>query len=462
METAKREESVWEAVARALSQEGVPRGFRRMVVGCSGGGDSTALARVIHRLFPRAALLLVRVDHSLPEAESPRDYEAVQSLANELGAAAVEICVDVRRAMNETGESLEMAARRLRHQALQDAATLFEADAIALGHNADDQVETMLLRLARGTSATGLAAMAVWVPGTAGKTGLFRPLLGCSREVLRDWLRKEQCTWREDPTNGTDDVLRNRLRNQVLPRLYEALGPEARQGFLRTASLLQSEEREWLMPMVEEAERGCVDAEEGFLFVQALQRFEAPLRRRILLRAALRAGVPAAVLSGEKVRQMEALASTEGKGTQGLDLGCGYRAVREYDALRIVQGKEGAPGAESVSTLRVEADIGYEKTPRTDLLRRPLTAWISRAKVPDAAQLRVRRMEEGDRLRPMGTAGHTKLSDILIDRKVALLKRPSVEVVCLGTRVVWLPGHGVDSSFAVEAEDAPSWRLTVE
>ena len=243
-------------IQSTLSGAGLPGAARYVTVAVSGGADSTAVALALHRLWaPQGIRLhLVHIDHTLPEAESPGDAEVVRKLAEQLGATFANRVVDVRAAMAATGESLEMAARNLRHAALRAAAAEAGADLLALGHNADDQVETLFLRLARGTGPRGLGGMAPAEPPSAdGGPRVIRPLLDCPREDIRDWLRAEGVGWLDDPTNDADDVQRNRLRHRVLPALYDALGPATRDGILRTMALLRDEERDWLSHAVREA-----------------------------------------------------------------------------------------------------------------------------------------------------------------------------------------------------------------
>ena len=465
-------------VSKTLSDAHVPA-LRNIVIGVSGGADSTALAMVLMECLPSTTFVLAHIDHSLPEAEAPQDGVAVRTLAQRLDVAYAEERVDVRAAMALSGESLEMAARRLRHEALLRIAYQHNADAIALGHNADDQVETMILRLARGTGPRGLGGIAVWQPGKDHGPGLLRPLLDCSRESIRAWLQEKKVAWREDPTNADDDVLRNRVRHHVLPALYDALGESARNGFLQTAALLRNEETNWLDPMVESAWRQCHNENDDSLDVAKLRSLPPALRRRVILRTVQRGGVPAEFQTREMLERLTAFATQENKGSLSLDIGGGYSAQRVYGKFQIsnLKSQISNPGLQisnfksqipnptrspiRQNALLVEAAVGFERTSRGKFGDRPLVAYLSRAKVPDASTLFVRPVREGDRLHAIGATGSTKISDILIDRKVPRDERGLVVVVCMEQQVVWLPGHSIDADFAVEGPCAPSWKCTL-
>ena len=518
-----------EQIQATLSGAGLPGGARCVAVAVSGGADSTAAAIALHRLWSPLGirLALIHVDHTLPEAESPHDTEFVRALAERLGAAFANRVVDVRPEMAASGESLEMAARRLRHAALHDAAAESGADLLALGHNADDQIETLLLRLARGTGPRGLGGMAPAEPPPHGGPRIIRPLLDCPRADIRDWLRAEGIAWLDDPTNDADDVQRNRIRHHVLPALFDALGHAARDGILRTMALLRDEQREWLSHAERAAlnaarrkshaefaenaetfppppsERGVAQSAGGStpcrapasvpsvrdsvaasvgnpcypchpcetiapearapasaLHCPTLASLPRPLARRVCLLAMQEADVPAALQTFAAIERIRALADGPARGTIRLDLGAGFIAERVYDALRIV-----APASSSLSHfpshLQAQPASGFVRPSRGNPLARPATASVSRDAVPDPALLRVRPLRAGDRMTPLGAAGSRTIADILVDRKVPIADRPFIEVVCLGERIVWLPGHAVDTAFAVSSADAPSWTLTL-
>jgi tRNA(Ile)-lysidine synthase len=195
----------------------------RVVVACSGGADSVALAHLAARSARRlglAGVVLAHLDHALRPG-SRDDAAFVAALAKRLGLPLV---AERRAVRKRRGESPEAAARRVRYAFLERAAEKAGADVVATAHHMDDQAETVLLAVLRGTGPRGLAAMA---PSRALRRGskvrLVRPLLPFRRERLREWLARWSEPWREDPTNEAGNV-RALLRSRAMPVLRECAG----------------------------------------------------------------------------------------------------------------------------------------------------------------------------------------------------------------------------------------------
>jgi len=195
----------------------------RVVVACSGGADSVALTLLVAKSAARLRLATVAVahlDHGL-RPDSRQDAVFVEALAARLGLRSLSERHVVRRAR---GESPEAAARRVRYAFLERAAKRLGADVVVTAHHMDDQAETVLLRVLRGTGPRGLVAIR---PSRALRSGskirLARPLLPFRRGRLREWLERWGETWREDPTNASANV-RARLRHRAMPVLAECAG----------------------------------------------------------------------------------------------------------------------------------------------------------------------------------------------------------------------------------------------
>jgi len=195
----------------------------RVLVACSGGGDSVALTLLVARAARRLRLgsvAIAHLDHGL-RPDSREDAAFVEALAARLELRVVSERHEVRRAR---GESPEAAARRVRYAFLERAAKAVGADVVVTAHHLDDQAETVLLRVLRGTGPRGLAAIRPTRALRRGSTiRLVRPLLPFRRARLREWLARWRETWREDPGNESSNA-RARLRHRAMPVLAECAG----------------------------------------------------------------------------------------------------------------------------------------------------------------------------------------------------------------------------------------------
>lgn len=227
-----------ERVARRLERAGVRPGDGA-AIGLSGGGDSVALVHVAASLRRRLSLTLVAVhlDHGLRGDAADGDAAFVVALCRDLGLALVLARQDVAAAAAAAGVSVEMAGRGARRALFDRVRRERGLRWLMLGHHADDQAETLLLRLVRGTGLTGAGAMA-----EATDDGIVRPFLAERRQDLRAYLQGHGQAWREDATNAERSTERNRMRLDVLPAL-EAVRPGAARQLARSAAQLGADAR---------------------------------------------------------------------------------------------------------------------------------------------------------------------------------------------------------------------------
>ncbi|ACQ78961.1 tRNA(Ile)-lysidine synthetase [Beutenbergia cavernae DSM 12333] len=315
---------------RALLAELEPA--RGVLVACSGGADSLALAAATAFVAPRAgrAAGAVVVDHAL-QAGSAEVAARAADQCRGLGLEARVVRVDVDIALGGP----EGAARAARYAALEAASREAGDAVVLLGHTLDDQAETVLLRLARGSGARSLAGM-------PRRRGVFaRPFLHLERARLREVVDAVGLTPWEDPTNAVDGparradggpLPRSAIRGRVLPALTEALGPGVPASLARSADLLR-EDADALDAFAADL-LSTARGEDGSLDVEILAAAPPAVRRRALRRAALDAGSPAGDLAHVHVEALDALV-TGYHGQAGVDLPGGRRAVRACGRLTL-------------------------------------------------------------------------------------------------------------------------------
>ena len=311
-----------------------------VLVGCSGGADSLALAAALaheSRHLPEIRAGGVTVDHGLQEGSGVRS-RAVAAFLAAAGLDPVE-CVYVR--VDGPGGP-EAAARRARRQALEAAATRHGDAAVLIGHTRDDQAETVLLGLARGSGARSLSGM----PHRTGRW--VRPLLGLPRSTVRAAApvdRARGLPW-EDPHNRDPEYARARVRHRVLPLLEAELGPGVAAALARTADLLRDDADaldEWAdastpaatgSPAEPAATGNASEHAVTGLDVAALAALPRAVRRRVLRRAVIGAGSPATDLTAAHVCAVDELV-VAWRGQSWVDLPGGVRARRQGDRLRL-------------------------------------------------------------------------------------------------------------------------------
>ncbi len=466
----KRTASLATSVRRALREGGLLDGCRCLLLGVSGGADSVAMAHLLRTIVPARGprLVIAHLHHGIRGATADRDAAFVLRLAADLGLDAVSGRADVPAFARARGESLEMAARVARHEFFRRAAADAGADRVMLAHTADDQAETVLLRLCRGAGSTGLSAMK---PDTRiGGLRIVRPMLCVGRGAVEAYLRSHGIRWRTDPTNADDRHLRNRVRRRVLPMLERELNPSVREA-LRTAAGLLGAEDEWMESAARKA-FARLAADDGSLDARRLVRLPVALQRRVVLLWVRAAGLPVATTGLAAVERVRSLAAGAGALAP---LGAGWTATvsggRLFTGRRIrkpggtwspvtlaVPGATDVPGA----GLRVVAmcAAGYECRPEPGPGAGPTVAWLDAERL-GSRRLTIRPWRPGDGYRPLGSPGTAKIHDILVDRKVPRERRAGLPVVVCGRAIVWLPGHRVAEGWQVCGRGLRSLQITI-
>ncbi|MFK7817435.1 MAG: tRNA lysidine(34) synthetase TilS [Planctomycetaceae bacterium] len=220
-----------ESELSGLSRSGEPRGTT--VVGVSGGADSIALLAGLDALREQTGLVphVLHVNHQLRDS-ADTDANFVAEFADELGVGCEIVRADVRAIASEQGTGLEEAARKVRYRAFMQCAKQLGASLVAVAHHQDDQVETILHHIIRGTGLKGLEGIPRSRELCDGVT-LIRPMLTISRSTILDFINEQQLGYREDETNHDNVFTRNRIRNELLPLIERDFNPQVRESLLR-------------------------------------------------------------------------------------------------------------------------------------------------------------------------------------------------------------------------------------
>ncbi len=439
MARAPRPSPLLHAAARAL-QDAQVRPADHLLVAVSGGPDSIALLVALAELARTGGwrVTAAHVDHGLRGPEGATERAAVATVAASLGVALVE-----RRLALTPGSGLEVRARRARRRALVSMAEQAGATRIALGHTADDQAETVLLRLLRGAGRGGLGAM------RAARGRLLRPLLASTRADVRHFLADRRVAFALDRSNAELRHARNRLRRLVMPILAAEFNPRVGPALAALAARLHDEDD--LLEALAAARRDGL-VEDGRLAVAVAD--EPPALGRRIVRAWLENGTRAGV-TAEHVERVLALTRSTGRGTVGLPhaahvLREGSHLVRRGSerpaaafCLSIVPGGEAAdPGTGWRLWLSPPRPCAGHDAQGGD----PSRAAFDAEALGESLLVRSRR--PGDRIHLQGI-GTRKLQDVLVDAKVPRERRPGVPLLESAGQILWVAGVVRGSGAAV-------------
>jgi tRNA(Ile)-lysidine synthase len=425
-------------------------------LGFSGGTDSLCLLSLL--VETGWQVIAAHFDHNL-RPESPADAARARELAAKLGAKFILGAGDVRQWAQERKISIEAAARELRYSFLFKTAQEAEAQAVCTAHTADDQAETVLMHLLRGSGLAGLSGMQTCSiqPGWSKTTPLVRPLLAATRAETADWCKAHGLAPVDDPSNFDRFFLRNRLRHELLP-LLETYNPNVRATLARTAHVLGAQmavinaaaDEDWHM-----LRRGSGPGWVG-LDAAGLGRLSEGRLLGVLRLAAgfLRPAVQD--LDFEDFRRAAEFAHrpTRSKET---DLACGLWVRIEAGCFYLHETGSLPPQqdwpqfedhVEKILPVPGELILANGWGIHTQIVPREMVgfkpegeweAWLDADRVSVALTLRVAR--EGESIRPVGMGGKTqKLSDVWVNARVSRRARRLYPLVCSGDQVVWAPG----------------------
>ena len=325
-----------ERVNRSLAAHQLVRPGDRLVVAVSGGADSLTLLHILHGLRPawKLRLHVAHLDHGLrPDSEA--DAEHVRGFADRLNLPCTIERRDVAAACRREGWSVEDGARRVRHGFLLEAARRADAAAIALAHTADDQAETVLMRLLRGAGLLGLGAIPVRRP--LEERWLIRPLLDAWRREVAAYARRHRLAVRDDPMNRDPRFLRSRVRHELLPLIERDYNPNIKNALSHLAEQIRTD-YEFLQTQADRRWKRTVKAGQGTKIlsvpVAVFLRQPKALQRRLIRRAIEGVKTDPGQLEYRHWLEVERLFLTRPAGT-ALDLPGGVQLLRQGDAVLI-------------------------------------------------------------------------------------------------------------------------------
>ncbi len=467
----------------------IPSGDR-VLLAISGGPDSVALSWALHELSQEWSsfsfdMILAHFNHNLRDGADD-DEKFCGHLARQMGLKLVTGRADVAQEARQYGRSLEEAARHARYRFLEHEASRLECSRIALGHTQNDQAETLLLRLLRGSGTTGLAAMY-----PVRNASMIRPMLDLKRREVMDFLHAKKIPFCLDPTNDDCSIPRNRIRHRALPFLEKEFNPALVDTLARSARLFQDEE-DWMEQAASDLLHEVIStqevAEELHLPASWIESLHPAMSRRVI-RAALKR--VRGHLRGFGLRHIDEILRLSATGKSGRQLALpGVDCIRSFEELwfRRVQHNRHNSNRKDLEfdpeILSQDSYNRYEyKLPVPGRLEIPEAGGRIQAEelvneglpaasgplvvvaLPEergkAIDLRVRSPKRGDRFQALGAPGSKALSRYLMDRRVERDRRGMVPLVVHGERrVLWVVGYGVSELSRIAPESRRMVRLS--
>ncbi len=425
-----------------------------VIVGFSGGPDSLCLSHLLWCLMDKHGwkLALAHFDHHLRGADSLADARFCKEWAESKGLPFFMKAIDIGREALERSESTELAARRCRYDFFRQVQAEIGAQRVALAHHKDDQAETVLMRLIRGTGTDGLAGMR-----PLREDGVIRPLLAESRKAILGYCESEKLDPRIDHTNFENLYTRNCLRLEVMPLLAARYNPNITQALCRTA-ILAAEDSDCLNEIAAKKlmELGSMTPSGMVLPIQPLTALPPAILKRMIRQGVHHVSGSKENLEAEHLEQVLRLLERPRTGKQTVFCRTSFRV--SYGSL--ILSKEQEPVLPDEAEIPID-DGSYEVfggritlrtlTPdewRPDADRGPLCIVIDRDSV--LGPLKVRGRQNGDRMMPFGMKSFKKLKDLMIDQKIPRDVRDTVPVLCDGEKIVWVAGVRMDERVRVK------------
>lgn len=443
-------------VAAFLERHSFTLDHKKIVVGVSGGPDSLALLHYLFREKEKRDLAIVaaHVDHMFRGQESYEDAMFVQEFCAALCIPFEMARINVAEIMKATGKSSQIAAREARYEFYHKIMEKYDYPFVALGHHGDDQIETMLMRLTRGS--TGMARAGIPFSRTFHQGTIFRPFLCLSKDDLQQYCSQHKLTPRIDPSNEKGIYSRNRFRKHVLPFL-KTENPQVQEHFQRFSEELQSDEA-FLQELTEkQMNKVMTIRKEGkiTLDIKSLIGMPLPLQRRgiQLILNYLYTEKPAALSAVHIDQVFYLIHHPEPSGK--LDFPNGLKVIRSYQQLSFqFQADSGESYFFEVNgpgtiLLPRKGSISIEYLDRAIPDAGPHTALFNADRIKWPIWIRTRKT--GDRMTLKGMKGTKKIKDIFIDQKVPIADRDIWPVITdkEGT-IIWLPGLKKSSLEGIE------------
>lgn len=424
----------------------------RVIVGVSGGADSVCLLNILNQIknvIP-IQIYVVHIEHGIRGEESLKDAKFVRELAKSYQVDFKMYAYDVLTEAKNRGLGTEEMARILRYEAFEQARNEFHCNKIAVAHNKNDNVETLLLHLFRGSGLKGLSGI---MPV---RDQVIRPLLCVERSEIEEYLNKHHIEYRTDQTNFEDDYTRNKIRLNVVPYVQENINKQMI-SHVDMASKMIYEAWEYLEEETYKVYNECVEKkeQEAHIKISKLNYVSDILKKNIIRKCIGNVSKSLKDISNVHVESVLALRGQQvGK---VIHLPYGLLAKRNYEEIVITKVKDAGCGKKESISIQVpgtylfkglQFEFSLEEKEKNQIIPEKIyTKWFDYDKIGNDLQLRTR--ETGDYLVVNSCRGTKKLKSYFIDEKIEREKRDDIPILCDKNHALWVVGYRISEAYKV-------------
>lgn len=425
----------------------------RVLIGVSGGADSVALLHMLNRLKSELEIELsvAHINHGLRGRAADSDAAYVENLCRQWDIPFFLKEVDIRELSKSWRISEEEAGRRVRFGFFDEVLSKIGGDKIALGHHRDDQIETILHNIIRGTGMEGLRGIK---PIRDGK--IIRPLLEIDRLSIEKYLEDQKISYRHDETNYQAIYTRNKIRLELIPYMEKAFNPKLKDSIVRMADIL-GEEDDFLTEYTHDLIKKNVNKEVNKVIIPIdfFKSCHVAIRRRIVRVCIEYLSRDMADIGQSHIDGILDICNL-GPGS-AIDLPSGLIGYRDYDTIVLIKRSAyrserfdvalDVPGAVVIDEIGIEIRARFVEEKR---FGDPNCVYIDGDVI--SGPLRIRNRVDGDRFRPLGMRGSKKLKDFFIDEKVPRYLRDSIPLVLDEQNIVWVVGYQIGDDYKITGD----------
>ena len=424
----------------------------QVIVGISGGGDSVCLLFLLSKYQKRRPfhLLGIHVNHGIRGQEALRDQEYAKKLCERLGVPFTVYTYSVPAIAQQEKRSLEEAGRMVRRRAFEEkAASLGKKAVIALAHHENDNAETVLHNLIRGTKAAGMGGIRP-IQEIGEGVAYIRPLLKVTREEIETYLRQQKIPWMIDSTNQELEYTRNRIRHRIIPEM-EKINPKAVSHIAQVADTFQAIE-EYLTGQADMLYREYVEQRENGYWIRKELFLEKELMQSYVIRMVLeQAADKKQDLTAFHVESILSL----GKGRTGasVSLPGGVLASQVYGDLYVRLPDSGEAPLK-------ELELEIFPWENQQIPEKTYTKWFDYDKIKSSLEIRHRK--PGDFLTITDTGGRKKIKDYFIDCKIPREEREKLTLLAEGSHILWVVGYRISQYYKVTSQTKTVLKVHVK